>query len=342
MELFNFLLSKSKTIILFGVIGLALGYFYVKKKGPLYESYMTFSMDEGASDGSGGLASIAAQFGIVGNSSNNIFSGDNIIEIIKSRRIIENVLLSVDTFNNKPQTMIDYLLKCRLKRSLFSKNKKSVYKFPAGIKKPQLSYTQDSMLYSVYKSISEKYLEASRPDKKLNIYMIKYQSEDEVFTKKFTDKILKATTELYIELKTKKGESTISALEQRVEGVRSNLSSSLSSKASFQDANINPALANAQVPIQKQQIKIQANGAAFQELNKNLEFARFQQLQNTPLLQVIDEADYPMEKVYSQYKYMSIGFILFSLIASAILLLLKKIKELRLHGSNKILENSVK
>ena len=66
--------------------------------------------------------------------------------------------------------------------------------------------------------------------------------------------------------------------------------------AAIQDANINPAFVSAQAPLQKQQANIQVYGAAYAELFKNLEMARFQYLKGMPFMQIIDAADYPMQK----------------------------------------------
>jgi uncharacterized protein involved in exopolysaccharide biosynthesis len=79
--------------------------------------------------------------------------------------------------------------------------------------------------------------------------------------------------------------------------MKGGLNASIADKAVSQDANLNPALAVTQVPIQKQQTNIQVYGTAYAELFKNLELARFQYLNEIPLMQIIDAADYPMERI---------------------------------------------
>ena len=160
---------------------------------------------------------------------------------------------------------------------------------------------QDSVLFKVYTEILKNNLIATRPDKLLNIYVIKFKSADEKFTKIFTDKILSETTKFYTELKTKKSESTLKILEERIASIKGNLNESITQRASTQDANINPAFAAAQVPLQKQQLNMQVYGAAYGELYKNLELARFQYLQDIPLLQIINNADYPMTRISTSW-----------------------------------------
>lgn len=293
----QFLAGKWVYIVLFCFIGIIAGIIYAKKQSIQFESYLTFSLDEASRSSGGGLSSLVAQFGI-GTPDNNLFSGDNIVEVIKSRTILERVLLSTDSFNGKAVTMIDYFNQIQSKnidKETSSKNAKIF--FSPGFTKATSTYQQDSVLFKVYGDILKNNLIASRPDKQLNIYVIKFKSPNEKYTKIFTDKILSETTKFYTELKTKKSESTLKVLEQRIAAIKGNLNESISSKASSQDANVNPAFAAAQVPLQKQQLNMQVYGTAYGELYKNLELARFQFLQDIPLLQVINNSDYPMKKL---------------------------------------------
>ena len=79
--------------------------------------------------------------------------------------------------------------------------------------------------------------------------------------------------------------------------MKGDLNSSISNRATLQDVNVNPAFSAAQVPVLKQQTNIQVYSAAYGEMFKNLEVARFQYLNEIPLMQIIDPADYPMKKI---------------------------------------------
>jgi hypothetical protein len=120
---------------------------------------------------------------------------------------------------------------------------------------------------------------------------------DEKLSKVFTDRLITETNNFYIEISSKKSKQTLDVLEARVAAMKGNLNNSISSKASSQDANLNPALSSSQVPIVKQQVNMQVYSAAYGEMFKNLELARFQYLNKLPLMQIIDPADYPMKKI---------------------------------------------
>lgn len=289
----KFLIRQWILIVVIVVGAGVAGIFYALNQSIQFESELTFSLDENSSSSHGGLASLAAQFGF-GTSDNDLFSGDNIVEVIKSRTIIERVLISKDTFDGKPTSLIEYYNKLTINKNV---EKGQQVTLPPGLKKGQLNYSQDSMLYNTYINILKNFLTAGRPDKQLNIYILKFRSPSEKFTKIFTDKILSETVKFYTELKTQKSQSTLNILEQRVAELKGNLNASIIARAGSEDANVNPAFAEAQIPMQKQQVNMKVYGTAYEELYKNLELARFQYLQNIPLIQVINYADYPMKKI---------------------------------------------
>ncbi len=298
----NFLsifLRRWKLLLIVGILGGFTGFFYAASQKPTYESRLTFSLDAGSGSGSlSGAMNLAAQFGFGLSSGQNMFDGDNILEIMKSRRMLESVLLSVDTFEGKPFTLIQFYIDVQGFKEAFQKNEylKNI-SFPAGSQKSSLTYLQDSILYNVSLTFSRDNLMASRPDKKLSIYEVRVSSRNEKFSKIFTDKIVAETSNFYTEITSKKDLETLQILEQRVAALKGNVSSSIDIKTSKQDANINPAFAAAQSPLLKEQYNVQAYSEAYRQMFTTLEMARYQYLKKIPLLQIIDYADYPMKRI---------------------------------------------
>lgn len=316
----NILTKLLKLWWLFLIVGIVAGLFgiyYASSQKPVYKSRLTFALDDGDNGGIGNFLNLASQFGINIGSGKDIFAGDNILEIMKSRRMVEGVLLSVDTFENKPFTLIEYYLQ-KSREGGKSKKSKQVH-FPVNQKIGTFSYEQDSVLYNVYMGFAQNNLIAQRPDRKLSIYEVNVLSPNERFTKIFTDRIVAQTNAFYVEIRTKKAKETLDVLEGRVATMKGNLNSSITQKAAVQDVNINPAFSAAQVPVLKQQTNIQVYGAAYGEMFKNLELARFQYLNEIPLMQIIDPADYPMQKI--KLGKLKAG-ILFALLAEIIVLII--------------------
>lgn len=297
---------------LFMIVGLlagVAGFFYAKSQKPKYQSRLTFALDDGGSEGGlGGAISLAAQFGLNIGGGKDVFAGENIIEIMKSRRMVEKVLLSSDTFDNKPITLIEFFLNQSTIREKSKNPAVANIHFPVGQDKASFSYLQDSILYVVYNQFAENYIVTQKPDRKLNIFEVNVTSLNEKFTKIFTDRLVAETNNFYVEISSRKSRQTLEILEDRVASMKGNLNSSISSKAATQDANLNPAFASAQVPILKQQVNMQVYGGAYGEMFKNLELARYQYLKEVPLMQIIDAADYPMKKIKKSKLYTAITF----------------------------------
>lgn len=295
-----FLKSLLKRWFLFCIIGLFFGiagFIYAWRQVPKYESNLTFVLNQGNNARISGALSLAAQFGLnINSQGNDVFSGDNILEIIKSRRMVENVFLTVDTFNATPYTLIEFYRQKMLNLDQQKTSANPVH-FPVGVTRASMNYAQDSVLYATFTDFKKFSLKADKPDKMLSIFSINIKTSNEKFTKVFTDRLIHAADSFYTEICSKKERETLGILEQRVASMRGGLSSSLSSKAASEDANLNPAFAESQVPLQKQQINAQVYGTAYSELFKNLELARFQYLNKIPLIQIIDQANYPMKKV---------------------------------------------
>ena len=315
-DLFSYLVGKWWLFVLTGFLGGILGFLIAYLEKPKYQSHLTFALEEG-DGGLGGALSLAAEFGFNMGSSKNLFEGDNILSLLTSRRILERVLLSVDTVNGKPITMADYYRKISLDSTKMQSGKSptgnalrlSKVSFPAFQPRNLFSYLQDSVLFNLYKDFAVNgNLKVGKPDKKLNLYEVSVISLDERFSKVFTDKLIKEATDFYVELKTKKSKETLNVLEARVNQTKGSLSSSINSRADLQDANINPVFQQAEAQLQKKQVDISAYGGAYAELYKNLELARFQYLKDKPLLQIIDPADYPMERIKKGKVLMAIIF----------------------------------
>ena len=321
-SIFQYLLKKWWLFMIVGLLAAVVGIWYAARQKISYQSRLTFALDNGGSESS--LLSLASQFGLTSDDGKDIFAGDNILEIMKSRRMVEKVLLSSDTFNNQPYTLLEYFLKTDGNTNPRTKD----IHFPVGEPRESFSYLQDSILYSTYTKFATQFIIAQRVDRKLSLFEVDVTSADERFTKVFTDRIVSETNNFYIEISSKKAKKTLDVLEERVESMKGNLGASISSRAATQDANLNPVFAESQVPVIKQQFNMQAYSGAYAEMFKNLEMARFQYLKKIPLMQVIDTADYPMKKIKASKLITAIQFALLACMLLTLLLwvirLLKK------------------
>jgi hypothetical protein len=164
--------------------------------------------------------------------------------------------LSIDTLNSKPILLVEYYLNISGQRKRL--DAKPYYKgvhYSTGVSRDRYTYLQDSILHNIYLDFNKKYIKVDKTDKLLNIYEVKVLSPDEIFTKKFTDKLIIETNKYYTEICSKKSKDIVDILQSRADAMKGNLGSSLVKKAATQDANLNAAFSAAQAPILKQEFK---------------------------------------------------------------------------------------
>ncbi|MBD3749621.1 MAG: lipopolysaccharide biosynthesis protein [Sphingobacteriales bacterium] len=298
-EWYQYLLSKWKIILIAGVIGGALGLTYTFLKKPVYTAETTFVLEDGDSGGGiGAYAGIASMVGLdLGGGGGGIFQGDNILELYKSRRMIQKTLLSKDTFNGKTELLINrYIEFNHLKEKWAKKPETQNLKFTDDAS--PFNRTQDSVMGKLVDDFNKNYLEVTKPDKQLSIISVKFKSKDELFAKAFTDHIVKTVNDFYVQTKTKKSAQNLAILQHQADSIKNVLNTSIAGVASAVDANpnSNPAFQILRVPSQRKQLDVQANGAAYQEILKNLEIAKVSLRKDQPLIQVIDEPVLPLKK----------------------------------------------
>ena len=106
------LFSRKKTIFFSVLFFCVLSLFFSSLTKSKYQADITFVVQSPTSEGSSlsNLGNIASSFGFNIGSSENAFSQANVMELFKSRRIIEATLLKSDDINDKKKHIINWLL----------------------------------------------------------------------------------------------------------------------------------------------------------------------------------------------------------------------------------------
>ena len=292
----NFLLSKWKTIVLFGILGALIGLTYALLAKKTYIAEITFSLDDKGGNMSA-YAGIASQFGIdLGKGEQGVFNtSDNIVEIFKSRIITENTLLTPVTINGKKDLLINRYIQFNKLEEDWEKEDAEKLKFVMDVPRSKYTLEQDSLLYIVSKDIRKYALSVEKVDKKLSIIDMKFTSKDEQFAKFFSEIMVKNVTEFYVENKTRKLKANVSLLQNKVDSVKNALDNEMLNSALSQDQNQNPSRVQGRLPILKRQMNIQILTTMFGELLRNLELTKLTLMREEPLIQLIDRPIFPLQ-----------------------------------------------
>lgn len=306
-----YLFSKRKLFFIWIALGLLASFVYSLVQQPKFEAKASFILEEKTGGVGGGLSGLASQFGFdVGSLTGSVglFAGDNILDIIKSRTIIEKVLLTKVDSNTSlhPQTagnetLADLFLQCsKLKEKWANKKNLSAISFSSVSNEKPHSRLQDSVLLVIYQKIIKHNITVERLNKKGSIFQITTTTSSEVFSKLFTERLVLETLRMYVDLKTSVATRNIIRLETRSDSLMKLLNDKSYKSAALQVLDANAAYKTTTVPVEVSQRDKSVTYALYSEVMKNLEASRMGLAGQTPVINMLDQARYPLED--QQYK----------------------------------------
>jgi hypothetical protein len=298
-EWYVYFLSKWKVIVLAGFIGALLGLAYSFLNKPKYTATLTFALEDEKSGGSGGIMSLASQFGFdLGSSGGGIFVGSNLIELFKSRTMVEQALMKPVFYKGDTISLAEmYIQNKEWRKSWNKKPKLAKIQFIPETKRKYFTRIHDSILGVIYSDLSKNYLSVAQKDKKVSIIMMEVTSSNELFSLYFCENLARQVGQFYIATKSKKARVNMEILARQTDSIRAELNNAIAGVASANDNtfNLNPALNIRRVPSAKRQVDVQANTAILTELVKQSELAKVTVRRETPLIQVLDRPILPLK-----------------------------------------------
>jgi uncharacterized protein involved in exopolysaccharide biosynthesis len=299
-EWWIYLLGHWKLIISVAFIGSLLGLGYAFTQKPIYKAEFSFALeDEKSGGGLSGALGLASQFGLdLGSGGGGgIFAGDNLLELMKSRSMVQKALLSPISILGKSESLANHYISFTGKRDNWEdKPQLANINYSTNADVIKFNRLQDSVLMTIHQEIIKNFLTVAKIDKKLSILKIEVNSEDEIFSKSFTEALVREVSQFYVETKTKKSAANVAILQHQTDSVRNQLNRAISGVAQSNDAipNLNAARQVLRSSGQQRQIDVQANIAILTELVKNLELSKLSLRKETPLIQVIDKPILPL------------------------------------------------
>lgn len=299
----DFLLKRWWIVVICGLLGGVLGLVYACLRTTNYEARYVFTIG-GSSSSSSGMGSLTALLGL-GSTSMGAFSGDNILELFKSRSLMENTLLSPIEYNGDTITFMEYSLICDsvrarcLEREPEESEKMEKIsicdvEFPYGQSRSSFSRVQDSILLSKARALLQTNVMVEKRDKKLSYVEYVFTYPDEAFAKAFATSHLNQVSSFYVNTKTELSRLNIESFQDQADSVRRELDKALSSRAYYADGNMNAARQIVGVQLRKLETDIQILATSYAEMIKNIEVLKLDLARETPLIQIIDSPIFPL------------------------------------------------
>jgi hypothetical protein len=321
LQLINDIIAKLKTtfikhlklLLLVGCIGALLGLSYSLIKHTKYNAEVTFLVEENKAGG-GLLSSLGSQIGIdissMAGAGNSVISGDNMLELLKSKSMMQQCLLTPFQKDSAYLLADRYADVYHLRENWANSDKVGVQVHFADPKlAPRL---KDSLLSVIIKRIYKKEFNVAKPDKKLGFFKVSTSSNDELLSMYITERIIKIATDFYVNNKTSRLKNNVARLERRTDSIGQLLNNRTYSAVNDMRLmlNLNPADINAQGSAEISQRDKMVLSTVYGELIKNLEISKTALVQETPTIQITDKPILPLEKEEMKwYEGLLYGFI---------------------------------
>lgn len=291
-------LQQRNWLLLALVMGALAGMGYAWMKKTTYTARLTFVVEDAKSSGGSLISALAGQFGLdVGGMTggNGVLAGDNVLELLKSRSLLKKTLLTSADDGKMKMTLADRYV------SVYGLQEK--WNDVTGGKKIVFSpgtedRLTDSLLQTIIKRLLEKELRIAKTDKKLGFFELEATTRDEYLSQQICERLLRVTTDFYVDTKTSRLKANIDRLQRRADslGIVLDNKTYATAEATQRLLDANPAYAFPQVDAEISTRNKYLQSTVFAEIVKNLEISKTALLQETPTVQVVDRPEMPLKK----------------------------------------------
>ena len=289
-----YLFSKKLAIIsvsvLFFVVAIVLSFTFDKK----YTAELTFVVEDPNQGGGslGSMTGIANQFGFdIGGSSSTTFSQNNILELLKSRGVVETTLMQSRKVNKTDDLLIEHYLSLNKIKDSWKTSKNLTPISFHGL----LTQDNDSISGDIWMSIIEEKLEVELQSDQANIINLSYTSVNEEFAKEFVESLIEQMSRMYIAHQTAQASNTLNFLTTRSDSVFMELEIAEEEFAKVKDINQRIVKASGRLKELRLKRRVEVLNTMYLEIVKNLELSKITLLNQTPIIQIIDKPILPLK-----------------------------------------------
>ena len=298
VSLKNLITRNWKILVLSIILGTVGGFLFeiLTRKPPVYIAKIVFNLENGGASSSGGLSDLASAFGISGanSASAGLFSGDNFIELLKTKNLYNRAILSRVNIHGKSYIFGNYYLQKSgiLKDEMEDDVEIQTFKFTHD--KYSSANTKEHAMVRLVQNYLMPYTLVANDSKKASFLSLSVTTRNDTLSYIWANLYLKIVTDFYKETKTQKTRELLVLIDHRVDSLRRELYRTQNAAAKYADQN-------QQIVVQEglvQQQRLQTNSSQLQgmyfESLKNLDNLKFSMAKETPLLNRIDDAELPI------------------------------------------------
>lgn len=300
----HIMLSHYVWLILILVLSVGVFWTYGETKGKQRFSAQYIIAAE--QEKSSGWENLLAQFGmeVGGANPGGVFVGESLVRLFSIRGLIEKaLLLPYDKDQPNGEKFADKFYG-DLPSSVREKLRN--VKFYADRKKNNPA--TDSAIFYLSKYINKKVLSATKPDKKQTFIHVDCKHQNDTLALRFAEAMISTVKDKYIQSITRNVRTNLRVLRSEADSIKRVMDANIERNAQNMDYNINPLQQKAKIEQNKSLIDMQISISLYGEVIKNLKLAELALKKQTPLMEVVEEPHFPLERTgYPIYIYWIMG-----------------------------------
>ncbi|MEM9820151.1 MAG: hypothetical protein AAF985_03735 [Bacteroidota bacterium] len=299
--MFQEVLNHWKWVVLITLLGGALLFLKAHFSTKTYPAKLTFMINQEDGNSLGGINAILGQFGLGGGGKGK-FNLDKVLELSKSRRIIQKALFKKESIVEGKGN--DFLANAIIHLYDFHEEWEDD---TTGLKQfvfehdhfDRFDRTQNRALKQIYKKVvggeKTKGIYGTKYDDDTGIMSLTTESVNEALSLKLTHWIFEELSRFYIEKSVEKQQQTFDVVQSKVDSIYGLLSGKEYALANYRDSNL--GIWTKKDALKEQQLRrdIQVLNLMYGEALKNLEIADFTLKNKTPFVQLIDRPIAPIK-----------------------------------------------
>jgi len=295
----DLVVANWKLIVAFTIFGVISGYLVdiITKKPKTYTSKIVFNMDNGSASGGGGLSDLASAFGLGGGggaASSGLFSGENFLELLKTKNIYNRALLTPVDVNGKKVIFGNLLIEKSGALDDEWEDDEEMKTFRFKHSDYEKLTPKERSRVRMLQSFLEPLTSIANENKKSSLMTLAATTRNDTLSHIWTNLFLKTVTDFYIETKTKKTRELLGIMERRVDSLKSQLYGTQRRYAQVVDQNQQVIMQQGMIEQQRLSTNSAQLQGMYQEAVRNLDNLRFSMVKESPLFTKIDDSELPI------------------------------------------------
>ncbi|MBT7726828.1 MAG: hypothetical protein HN702_05505 [Flavobacteriales bacterium] len=311
----NELKKRLLIILAVAIIFSLIGFGFSRSQEDQYNAVISFIVED-QSEGSNlsTISGMANMIGIdMGGSATSSFNQQNIIELLKSRKIIERTLNNTCKIEGKSDLLINHYIHIN-----------NMITDSSTINLSSNNYN-DSITSIVWFRIINKNMEILFQNDESNIINLSFESLDAELAKNFTEIVIDEISEMYIDYQTEKSRNTLDNLQSRSDSIFKSLKRSEINFAKVKDNNMRVMTASGRLEELQYMREVEILQAVYLELRKNIELTHMSVLNETPLIQIVDKPVLPLENINRSNLFWIVIFTFLGVFTICFIIILRKL-----------------